>query len=811
MICTSCQSIFVGPLDESPRSLTLHKSTQSLYESAEAGCFICSLYWKRVQRTADRLAKDPLEIDGQLRCVLTAGHESSPWQASELLLQFKGDAVLPLGFWLVPTSGNIRCNILLACKPRLTSPEIAKFLATEETLREYPLSQSTRDLVRDWLETCRTTHVHCNQQFRPSRTPLSRSLIQKWLQSCRKDMAAYNEWTGSPLWLPICDLTQKWLAICNEDRSDHRPAWIPTRLIDLGTSNDQIVKLVDTRSTPTRGPYATLSHRWADSTVIQTTSSNIEQFSHAIPVTTLSKTFQDAFIAARSYLGIRYIWIDSLCIIQDDPQDWRAESVTMHDVYSRSLCNLSAIAASSGIHGLFPPRYIDRIHPCGIEINWAGRYPEIYIPIPKRFWDEQLDYAPLSRRGWVFQERWLAPRILHFSSDQLLWECSELNASEAYPRGIPEITCGTNYELHHELGVPVNLPSYGNQTMLQKLQAWLIPQKSRTTDGEGLKMPSTAKEIIAQSNPLGLPPIIYGTQSSFKNRISAPMPLKPSENYEKWQRLVEWYSSCRLTKEEDKLIAFSGIAQRFRSALGSEYLAGLWQDDLPNELIWRVSRAESDSVRGPTKYRAPSWSWASVDTQIINKFVDRELSPVITVTDCHIDHLPSNPFQVAGGWIRVRGTLHPALLYASENYSWDLKYNLVLPQTEKQLYAMPDAEPKTSDFSRRALRNPIIQGDRSGQMDELLDSFKGNGMFVSWYENPLYLLPVVRDVSQRGTFGIVLEPVVASERGTYKRWGWFEEAVRVGTGSSFEIVYDDKRKRKKKLYLENTYQELKIV
>ena len=96
-------------------------------------------------------------------------------------------------------------------------------------------------------------------------------------------------------------------------------------------------------------------------------------------------------------------------------------------------------------------------------------------------------------------------------------------------------------------------------------------------------------------------------------------------------------------------------------------------------------------------------------------------------------------------------------------------------------------------------------------MDELLDSFKENGMFVSWYENPLYLLPVVRDVSQGGTFGIVLEPGLASERGTYRRWGWFEEAVWVGTGSSFEIIYDDKRKRKKKLYRANTYQELKIV
>lgn len=102
--------MFVGQLDESPRSLTLQKSTQSLYESAEAGCFICSLYFHRVQRTAHRLAKDPLNIDGQVKFILAAGQESSPWQANELILEFKGEAVPPLAFWLVPHRGNIRTS-----------------------------------------------------------------------------------------------------------------------------------------------------------------------------------------------------------------------------------------------------------------------------------------------------------------------------------------------------------------------------------------------------------------------------------------------------------------------------------------------------------------------------------------------------------------------------------------------------------------------------------------------------------------------------------------------------------------------------
>ena len=108
--------MFVGQLDQPAHSLTLHKSTQSLYESAQAGCFICSLSWQRVQRTARRLAREPLKVDGQLRCVLTVGHESSLWRANELFLLFEGEAVPSLSFWLVPYRGNycIDCTRLQA-------------------------------------------------------------------------------------------------------------------------------------------------------------------------------------------------------------------------------------------------------------------------------------------------------------------------------------------------------------------------------------------------------------------------------------------------------------------------------------------------------------------------------------------------------------------------------------------------------------------------------------------------------------------------------------------------------------------------
>ena len=122
---------------------------------------------------------------------------------------------------------------------------------------------------------------------------------------------------------------------------------------------------------------------------------------------------------------------------------------------------------------------------------------------------------------------------------------------------------------------------------------------------------------------------------------------------------------------------------------------------------------------------------------------------------------------------------------------------------------MPDAEPKTSEFSRRAVRNPIFWGNRSRRMEEMLDSFKNIRMFVYWYENSLYLLLMVSDVLRKGTVGIVLE-LVASERGTYKRWGWFEESFPFDTGSSFKAL-DGGEWKKRKLHQSGNHQEMKTV
>jgi len=127
-------------------------------------------------------------------------------------------------------------------------------------------------------------------------------------------------------------------------------------------------------------------------------------------------------------LGVRYLWIDCLCIIQDDEQDWRREAASMGKVYKNSLLTISATAAEGNSQGCFARRDPSRVelsptkrldpnpskldpHPSSSPTSWAV--------IRSNFWMKGVDLAPVSRRGWILQERILSPRIVHFSKEQI--------------------------------------------------------------------------------------------------------------------------------------------------------------------------------------------------------------------------------------------------------------------------------------------------------------------------------------------------------------------------------------------------------
>jgi hypothetical protein len=130
-------------------------------------------------------------------------------------------------------------------------------------------------------------------------------------------------------------------------------------------------------------------------------------------------------------LGVRYLWIDSLCILQDSKEDWQAESLAIYLVYKNSFCNIAA----SGPHaGLFSVRDLFSLMPLKLYFNPDTALSEKYYCFYD-WWTYVREETPISRQGWVVQERLLSPYTIYFSIP-IFWECRELVAYESYPKGV---------------------------------------------------------------------------------------------------------------------------------------------------------------------------------------------------------------------------------------------------------------------------------------------------------------------------------------------------------------------------------------
>lgn len=188
------------------------------------------------------------------------------------------------------------------------------------------------------------------------------------------------------------------------------------------------VKIVESNGQPTSCRYTTLSHRWSKAEHLMLTTSTHKNLSRDIPWDTIPRLYQDAILLTRQ-LGVEYLWIDTLCIIQDDLDDWAKESIQMGSIYGRSYLNIAASCASESDESLFS------------SSDFPGQYPVHSVPgtdgvyvRQQPFWthnDFGSNYAinedspVLLQRGWVLQERLLAPRVVYYDTEELKWECTK--------------------------------------------------------------------------------------------------------------------------------------------------------------------------------------------------------------------------------------------------------------------------------------------------------------------------------------------------------------------------------------------------
>jgi hypothetical protein len=356
----------------------------------------------------------------------------------------------------------------------------------------------------------------------------------------------------------------------------------PARLLDIGIGPQDMIKLLVTDGS-VQDPYICLSHRWGDVSARpawQTVTANIQSHQVGIDWDILPATFQDAIHFTRR-LGMRYLWIDSLCILQDDKDDWRREGSQMASIYSNSYLTLASVHNNGSESPMFvsldPKFTLRRLHiPLSIasneettcdtkdELQVCIRHSLTHMARPSLLQIVGDQTFPLLRRGWVFQERFLSPRTVFFGPEELSWECVQQSACQC--------TESTTMD------IPARPAEWAGDFAQKKSSPKLFHK------------PSTLRQVAQER----------GMQA-----VAG-----------RWAALVEDYKRLDLTFDGDIFPALSGLAKAYSSVLGTRYYAGLWEEFLPEGLAWHSTGTTEQWMNPPESWRAPSWSWAAVNGSI---------------------------------------------------------------------------------------------------------------------------------------------------------------------------------------------------
>jgi hypothetical protein len=246
--------------------------------------------------------------------------------------------------------------------------------------------------------------------------------------------------------LPTLSILDTWIAMCFNSHTNcevPQPSKLPQRLLFVGSMESPEVRLVDGTSRIGHPRYACLSHRWNSTTKASgLTSHRLTDFIRSIPEDSLLPVFRDAIQVVR-HLRLSYLWIDCFCIIQDDTRDWQHQAGMMADIYEQSYICISALTCKGDpsdrlfVDDIEPPYWFLKLFGDGrteVFMRDVGSDNHPFSPgtIHTTLCESSNNshYFPLTRRAWVFQERLLAPRILHFTESELIWECRQAHWCE---------------------------------------------------------------------------------------------------------------------------------------------------------------------------------------------------------------------------------------------------------------------------------------------------------------------------------------------------------------------------------------------
>lgn len=277
----------------------------------------------------------------------------------------------------------------------------------------------------------------------------------------------------------------------------------------------------------------------------------------------MPQTLQDAVTVTRQ-LDVRYLWIDSFCIIQDSKIDWEQEAAMMGKVYQHAVIVLAATSATSSQDG-----FLNRVSEPTVTIPFRSTANSLakgnlYLTLTEHdsiLGNDTYDRYVWNSRGWTFQEKWLSTRMVHFCKTRLIFECGEGSKTE-----------------------------------------------------DNLLVANKPFKPFSEKDDLNWGPQLLSRSTTSQNLAFL---------YKSWYIAVQEYSNRDLTYESDKLSAISGLASEIANELAAltperdEYLAGLWRNDVAQGLLWRglPGGGPNESTRTAT-YQAPSWSWAALKCEV---------------------------------------------------------------------------------------------------------------------------------------------------------------------------------------------------
>lgn len=360
-------------------------------------------------------------------------------------------------------------------------------------------------------------------------------------------------------WIRECDEKH---AYCNTFREALSGQQGPARLIDVGVEGNERVCICEAVFEGTE-QYAALSYCWGHDQESKTKDANIKERCEGFALKDLSETIQDAISTTRK-LRLRYLWVDAICIVQDNKVDCNQELPKMDQIYSGAAFTISAARVERADESFLRDRDLCETHGSICQVKYR-RSSESASNIRSAFLSAtRLDithHDPIDSRGWTFQERLRSFRVLQFGRKQTVWEC---------------------------------------------------PTGTFVDGGENYFHDTSSKRLFTGKVTDSIYPHLLDDQSSTAKK---DLDLALGN----WQDLVMEYTKRNLSQKADRLPAFAAIAKAFGSFLqveSDQYIAGLWKFDICMQLRWR--RPDDMAVNKWCNQRhGPTWSWASLEGPVI--------------------------------------------------------------------------------------------------------------------------------------------------------------------------------------------------